>query len=214
MPTQHLPDSSQYPSSPHLSPTADVDFPIFGDTASAEADRQGSPQDVSPNRDRFSHIPGWGADLAHANRPAYPKERMPARLQVDRSKPLLPQLQTIEVLHSTEREGLTPLFGTTLPPSGLSGGLRRLAYKLSENDLRHWLLLLLADRVNVVEGVVDDLQQGHIPNLFAEMGGRAEFRYNRGAAVRKVLLATALAGAGVYLFRQRRNRRLGGRAWA
>lgn len=25
-------------------------------------------------------IPGWGADLDHANRPAYPMERMPPRL--------------------------------------------------------------------------------------------------------------------------------------
>ena len=97
-----------------------------------------------PPRD---HITGWGADLDHANRPAYPMERTPPRLQGIPS--LVPQLQKVEILRSNERPGLTPVFGTSTPPSGLSGMLRRAAFKFSENDLRHWLILLFADRVNV-----------------------------------------------------------------
>lgn len=61
----------------------------------------------------------------------------------------MPQLQKVEILRSNERPGLTPVFGTSTPPSGLSGMLRRAAFKFSENDLRHWLILLFADRVNV-----------------------------------------------------------------
>ena len=30
--------------------------------------------------EKFAHIKGWGADLDPANRPAYPKERTPPRL--------------------------------------------------------------------------------------------------------------------------------------
>jgi hypothetical protein len=72
----------------------------------------------------------------------------------------LPEQQPVrvEILHSTERPGLTPVFGTAVPPSGLSGVMRRRAFRHSENDLRHWLMLLAADRVNVVEGLLEDAQ--------------------------------------------------------
>lgn len=45
----------------------------------------------------------------------------------------------------------TPVFGTALPPRGLSGALRTRAYAIPEHRARHWLLLLVADRVDVVE---------------------------------------------------------------
>jgi hypothetical protein len=35
-----------------------------------------------------------------------------------------------------------------------------MAFRFSESDLRHWLLLLLADRVNVVEGVAAEVNRG------------------------------------------------------
>jgi hypothetical protein len=108
------------------------------------------------------------------------------------------------VFHSTERPGITPVFGTTVPPSGLSGMLRALAFRYSENDLRHWLILLAADRVNVGEGLASDLAHGHIPNIFAEMGLRAEWRYNRAGLVKKAVVASALVGAAIYLARRRR----------
>lgn len=148
-----------------------------------------------------SRVPGWGADLAHADRPAYPKERQPPRLPEHAQRQPEPQLQAVEVLHSIEHPGLTPVYGSSLPPQGLSGRLRRWAFGFSESDLRHWLLLLLADRVHVVEGLGQDLSQGHLPNLMAEMGWRAEWRYNRAALFRRVLMASALAGLGALVWR-------------
>ena len=62
------------------------------------------------------------------------------------------QAQTVEILQSIERPSITPIFGTPQPPSGMSGMLRRAAFRYSESDLRHWLMLLFADRVNMVEG--------------------------------------------------------------
>jgi hypothetical protein len=50
---------------------------------------------------------------------------------------------TSACLHSIERPGLTPVFGTTVPTSGVSGAMREMAFRFSESDLRHWLLLLL-----------------------------------------------------------------------
>jgi hypothetical protein len=153
-----------------------------------------------PPRDE---IEGWGADLDPANRPAYPKERTPPRL--DTVPALVAQIPKVEILHSNERPGITPIFGTSTPPSGISGMLRRVAFKFSENDIRHWLILLFADRVNVGEGIVDDLAHGHVPNVFKEMGGPAEFRYNRAGAIRKVAVATAVTGLAIYLLTRRRR---------
>jgi len=150
-----------------------------------------------------SHIQGWGADLAHENRPAYPKERTPPRLPGLHWSDPEDQPISVKVYHSTERPGLTPVFGTSSPPTGLSGKIRDIAYKLSENDIRHWMLLLLADRVNVVEGIGEDLMSGRIPNIFAEMGGAAELKYNRAGLARKVLVASAVAGLIYYMRREK-----------
>lgn len=103
-----------------------------------------------------SQIPGWGADLDRRNRPAVPMERRPPREDDAHWDVPEAQAQTVEILHSNERPGLTPVFGTACPPSGLSGRIRRAAFRHSEGRLRHWMMLLLADRVNVVEGLVHD----------------------------------------------------------
>lgn len=103
-----------------------------------------------------SHIPDWGVDLDPATRPAVPMEHSPPRLPGVRPNPLVQQPRTVEILHSIEGPPITPVFGTSAPPSGLSGVIRRRAFRRSESDLRHWMLLLMADRVNVVEGLLQD----------------------------------------------------------
>ena len=82
-----------------------------------------------------SMIPGWGADLDRRQRPAVPMERQPARL--DHVDPLPPRQQSsVEILQSIEGPYLTPVFGSTLPPRGLSGWIRRRAFRHSESNLR------------------------------------------------------------------------------
>src|SRR5256885_15019553 len=46
---------------------------------------------------------------------------------------------------------LTPVFSTALRPKGLSGVIRRMAYRIPESHARHWATLMLADRVDVLE---------------------------------------------------------------
>ena len=153
-----------------------------------------------------STIQGWGADLDRKNRPGVPMERMPQRLDVAGRSPVQQQ-EKVEVLVSPERPHITPLFGSSLPPKGLSGVLRRLAFKTTESDIRHWLLLLVADRVNVVEGIGQDLARGHLPNVMGEMGIKAEWQHNRAGLVRKAAVATAVAGVAYYLISHRGQRR-------
>jgi hypothetical protein len=68
------------------------------------------------------------------------------------------------------------VFGSAIPPSGLSGKLRRYAFKYNESEYGHWLNLLLSDRINVVEGIVDNLRHFRIPNIFSEKGMKADWK--------------------------------------
>jgi hypothetical protein len=170
-----------------------------------------SPDNKMSKRIQPGEVLGWGADLNPADRPAVPKERMPARdIGVHWDAPV-PQPLTVKVFHSTERAGVTPLFGTSSPPRGVSGMIRKLGYRWSENDLRRWMTLVLADRVDVIEGIIEDLARGHIPNLYKERGWNAEMRINPKGVARRVAVGTAKiavpVGLLVLLLRRRQNAR-------
>jgi hypothetical protein len=160
-----------------------------------------------PSREELEQrIPGWGADLDLKNRPAVPMERTPPRFIHQPEGRLPQQPQRVEIFVSPERPGITPVFGTDVPPKGLSGMIRRAAYKLAENDIRHWLLLLFADRVNVVEGIGGDLMHGRVPNVLGEMGIRAELKYNPRGLVKKTAIVAAVTGTAIYLINRRSAR--------
>ncbi len=116
--------------------------------------------------------------------------------------PLARQTALGTVYHSVERPGLTSVFGTSVPPSGLSGQLRRLAYRWPEDQMRHWLTRMLADRLGVGEGLLSDLARGHVPNLWAEMGLRAEWRHRRWRLLAQAALVAVAVG---WLWRRRRR---------
>jgi hypothetical protein len=151
-----------------------------------------------------SGIAGWGVDADPKNDPTYPMKHRNNGEHAGYSWERPPQQPVdVEVLHSNERPNLTAVFGTSTPPAGLSGVLRRFAFKYSESSYGHWLPLMLADRVNVAEGILGDLAHGHVPNVFAELGWKAEWRHNRANLVRRILVRAALASAAVAYLRRR-----------
>jgi hypothetical protein len=154
----------------------------------------------------YSHIVGWGVDADPNNDPTYPIKQRNNGEQAGYSweRPSQQPL-TIEVLHSNERPNVTAAFGTSTPPSGLSGILRRIAFTYSESSYGHWLPLMLADRVNVVEGLLDDIRRGHIPNIVEELGWKAEWKYNRTHLVGRVLVGATLAFAVIVYLRSRKD---------
>jgi hypothetical protein len=156
--------------------------------------------------EELAHINGWGIDADPENEPTYPMKHYTGddHKHTNYQRPQL-QAVTVEKLKSIERPTLSAVIGTSVPPSGISGRLRRFAFKYSEGMFRHWLPLLLADRINVVEGVVDDLKQGHIPNLFAEMGGKAEWKHNKKGIVKKAAVAVCVT-AFLFTYAMRRRR--------
>jgi hypothetical protein len=122
-----------------------------------------------------ARIPGWGADLNPQDRPSVPK------LQFDESvrDAKLPERQPEKWPRerSVEHAFLTPVFGTSCPPKGLSGAIRRLSYaRYSEGRAAHWLLLMLADRVDTLESTLGSFVSLHPDNLVTETGVLSEFR--------------------------------------
>lgn len=175
------------------------------DTAGSPAHAEATDPVAHQVHGDMSHIPGWGVDKDRKHRPAVPMERTPPRLHNVHWRAPPQQRTDVEILHSIERTGITPVFGTSVPPSGVSGRLRELAFRYSESDLRHWLILLAADRVNVGEGLLSDLAHGYVPNILAEMGAGAEWRHNRAGFLKKAAVASAVVAMAVYLVRQRRR---------
>jgi hypothetical protein len=154
--------------------------------------------------DRSGEIAGWGSDLEPARRPGVPRDQAPDIGVETLYPPIEPQQARQRIHKSTEHGRLTPVFGTSCPPRGLSGRLRDYAYRLSEGRLTRWMALLFADRVNMVEGVVEDFARLRPPNVVREMGLRSEWRYNR----KRVLTAAAVTTAAlavIYLTRSRRR---------
>jgi len=130
-----------------------------------------------PDSDELrARIPGWGADLNKEDRPSVPKlksldtgahwdfpERQPEKWPRERS---------------IEHRFLTPVFGTAQPPSGLSGAIRKFAYKFSEGRAAHWLILIYADRVDAAEHHLRSLLSLRPDNPITETGIKAEFSHN------------------------------------
>lgn len=151
-----------------------------------------------------SHIKGWGVDADPLDVPAYPMKR---RTENDNKgmyweRPAQ-QVQTVEVLQSNERPNITAVFGTSTPPTGLSGKIRRFAFKYSEASFAHWLPLILADRINMLEGIADDFKKGHIPNLIDELGVKSELKHNPKGFAKKVLVGVAVTA--LFIAWMRRN---------
>ncbi|MEE6271940.1 hypothetical protein [Georgenia wangjunii] len=120
-----------------------------------------------------ARIPGWGADLDPADRPAFPREQaLDTGAHWD-----LPEQQEEKWPRerSVEHERLTPVFGTSTPPAGLSGAIRKYAYRsFSEARAAHWLLLLGADRVDAVESHLRSFLTTRPDNPVTETGVLAE----------------------------------------
>lgn len=154
-----------------------------------------------------AEVNGWGADADTKNDPTYPMRDRSADNAVRMTWKRPPQQQSdVEVLQSVEYNRQPAVFGTSTPPSGLSGMVRRSAFAYSESDWRHWLMLLGADRINMVEGLVEDLGRGHVPNVPAEMGMGAEWRHDRDGLIRKVAIAATVTLVAAALLGGRNGR--------
>lgn len=165
-----------------------------------------------------SIIPGWGADLDFRDRPAVPMEKAPPNGTGAHWDEPERQIPRVKILKSPEHQALTATFGTACPPRLLSGKIREFAYTFSEARKAHWMLLLFADRVDMIESALESLLTGRAHNPLSEMGlaselkdgaFRTRFGENRSDVrrqKRELLLVLGL-GAGVALVAQAARRK-------
>jgi hypothetical protein len=102
--------------------------------------------------------------------------------------PLEQQPATVPVLVGVEVGRLTPVFGTAQPPRGLSGLVRRAAYRIPEHKAARWLLLMLGDRIDVWESRI--ARRPVIAGLVAAAAVRGlqlRSRRRRPAGIRRLL---------------------------
>jgi hypothetical protein len=124
-------------------------------------------------------IPGWGADLDVADRPSVPREQFDPTFAGAHWEHPERQPEKWPRERSVEHTMLPPVFGTTCPPKGLSGVIRKHAYaRYSEGRAAHWLLLMGADRVDVVESGLRSLLTLRPDNPITETGVLAELKYH------------------------------------
>jgi hypothetical protein len=105
-----------------------------------------------------AHIPDWGIDLEPSQRPGVPRELRPHPVGgAHWSTPERQAPPSVTVLKRADLAELTPVFSTAVPPHGVSGRIRRFAYTFPDERVWKWELLLVADRVDMVESAVGDL---------------------------------------------------------
>src|SRR3954469_9052321 len=126
-----------------------------------------------------ARIPGWGADLDPADRPSVPRERFDPTFAGAHWEHPERQPERWPRERSVEHTQLPPVFGTTCPPKGLSGAVRKLAYaKYSEGQAAHWLLLMAGDRVDAVESSLRSLFSLRPDNPITQTGVLAEVKHH------------------------------------
>jgi hypothetical protein len=136
------------------------------------------PHPVESSDELRARIPGWGVDLDPRDRPSVPRLQFDPNLAgahwgdfPERQPETWPREMSIE------HKFLTPVFGTSCPPKGASGAMRKFAYKrYSEGRAAHWLLLLAADRVDAIESHARSFVTLRPDNPVTETGILSEFR--------------------------------------
>ena len=137
------------------------------------------PKLAESSDDLRARIPGWGADLDPKDRPSVPQEQFDPELNGAHWEFPERQPEKWPRERSIEHKFLTPVFGTSCPPKGLSGMMRRYAYKkYSEARAAHWLLLLAADRVDTAESTLRSMLTLRPDNPITQTGVRSEFTHH------------------------------------
>jgi len=126
-----------------------------------------------------ARIPGWGVDLDPKDRPSVPQEQFDPELSGAHWEFPERQPERWPRERSIEHAFLTPVFGTSCPPRGVSGIMRKYAYaRYSEARAAHWLILLAADRVDALESTLGSFVSRRPDNPITETGVLSEFSHH------------------------------------
>ncbi len=108
----------------------------------------------------FRTAPREGPRERDTERPGVPMEDEPDPVEGAREGALPVQRGWEQRPTRAGLEESTPVFGSAQPLHGTSGRIRRHAYRIPEHRARHWMLLMAADRVDVIEDRVGSVLGG------------------------------------------------------
>jgi hypothetical protein len=91
------------------------------------------------------------ADADPRRRPGVPMEHAPKPAGNSHWVSPPKQVENTEILKEPSRRAMSATFGSANPPKGLSGVIRRAAYRIPDYEAKRWLMLIFADRVDVLE---------------------------------------------------------------
>ena len=133
----------------------------------------------------------WGVDRELSRRPGVPMMRPPApwpnaRMDIEHMDPA----SSTVFKHGRPNRQWPPVFGTTCPPKGLSGLVRKWAASYPDHKPQHWLLKLLGDRVDSAEHHLKKLAPVALPLAAAGLLGHLYLRDGRGRTRRERVLAS------------------------
>src|SRR5512138_2973019 len=103
---------------------------------------------AQPRGRRFGRSPVDAVDLAPERRPGVPREWPPRPWPNSRFPPERMAAPSSVPTHGRPNKETPPVHGTAVPLRGVSGAIRRAAYRYPDHVATHWLLLLLGDRVD------------------------------------------------------------------
>jgi hypothetical protein len=118
-----------------------------------------------------------GTDLDVSRRPGYQSHRAVGPWPNTRYPPERQPGEPASPLHGRPGKTMPPVFGTSCPPHGISGAIRKVAYGYPDHLARHWVMLLFADRVEAVGPRARRLLKYGLPVLVA--GGAFGSRWRR-----------------------------------
>jgi hypothetical protein len=98
--------------------------------------------------ENVAHPPWWGVDLDPERRPGRLRVRDPKPFPNTRFPPERQAGTPSAPKHGRPNKPMPPVFGTAQPPHGLSGAIRLFAARFPDHYPSHWLLKMLADRVD------------------------------------------------------------------
>ncbi len=98
--------------------------------------RSASDQSYEKLAEKMSHIKGWAIDANSKNDPTFPiRQRFNGDGQAFEWERPVQQKNVAGILQSNERKQLPGVFGTTAPATGMSGCLRRYAFRFAKGSI-------------------------------------------------------------------------------
>ncbi len=82
---------------------------------------------------------------------------------------------------------------------GISGRIRKYAFGKSESSYGRWIPLVMADRIGIIEGLIDDIRNKRFPKIINAKGVIALIGLSRKNLIRSVAISGLVTAGAITL---------------